>query len=104
LSKPTAELKQAAIRASVEKAIERYGYSAHHRFGMSDDDPRNIQLISEEMMRLKNRYPEMSFFMIETHKGSFIKHEITANGIKDGYLTATEAQQYSLFSDQGPAL
>ncbi len=64
----TAELKQKAIRASVEKAIEVYGYSAHHRFGMSDDDPKNIELIVEEMTRLKSRYPEMSFFMIETHR------------------------------------
>src|SRR5690606_9628213 len=46
-----AELKQRAIRASVEKAIEKYGYNPHHRFGMSDDDPRNIQLIVEEMTR-----------------------------------------------------
>lgn len=75
-----AELKQRAIRASVEKAIEVYGESPHHRFGMSDDDPRNIQLIAEEMGRLKTRYPEMSFFMIETHNGTFVKHEITHNG------------------------
>lgn len=77
----TAELKQHAIRASVEKAIEVYGYSPHHRFGMSDDDPRNIQLIVEEMSRLKSSYPEMSFFMIETHNGDFTKHEITQKGI-----------------------
>ena len=78
----TAELKQKAIRASVEKAIEVYGYSPHHRFGMSDDDPRNIQLIVEEMARLKSSYPEMSFFMIETHEGGFVKHEITQHGLK----------------------
>jgi len=77
----TAELKQKAIRASVEKAIEVYGYSPHHRFGMSDDDPKNIQLIVEEMTRLKSRYPEMSFFMIETHGGDFIKHEISQHGL-----------------------
>ena len=77
----TAELKQHAIRASVEKAIEVYGYSPHHRFGMSDDDPRNIELIVEEMSRLKSSYPEMSFFMIETHNGDFTKHEITQRGI-----------------------
>lgn len=77
----TAELKQKAIRASVERAIEIYGYSPHHRFGMSDDDPKNIQLITEEMTRLKSKYPEMSFFMIETHGGNFIKHEISQHGI-----------------------
>lgn len=78
----TAVLKQKAIRASVEKAIEEYGYNPHHRFGMSDDDPKNIQLIIEEMTRLKNSYPELSFFMIETHNGNFIKHEIGLSGIK----------------------
>jgi hypothetical protein len=77
----TAELKQAAIKASVELAIERYGYSPHHRFGMSDDDPKNIELITHEMTRLKSQHPEMSFFMIETQKGEFIKHEITVSGI-----------------------
>ncbi len=81
LKESTAELKQRAIRASVEQAIETYGHSAHHRFGMSDDDPKNIQLILEEMTRLKSRYPEMSFFMIETHHGNFIKHEVKLNSI-----------------------
>lgn len=76
----TAQLKQAAIRKSVQRAIEVYGYSPHHRFGMSDDDPRNIQLITEEMVRLKNIYPEMSFFMIETQHGQFIKNEIHTSG------------------------
>jgi len=78
----TAELKQRAIRASVEKAIEQYGYNAHHRFGMSDDDPKNIQLIVEEMTRLKARFPEMSFFMIETQHGNFIKHEVKLSGLR----------------------
>lgn len=88
----TAELKQRAIRASVEKAIEVYGYSPHHRFGMSDDDPKNIQLIVEEMTRLKSSYPEMSFFMIETHNGDFVKHEISQHGLKSQYINDTEAQ------------
>ncbi|MGZ3691337.1 MAG: hypothetical protein ACXVAX_07530 [Pseudobdellovibrio sp.] len=87
-----AELKQRAIRASVEKAIETYGYSPHHRFGMSDDDPKNIQLVVEEMTRLKSQYPEMSFFMIETHGGDFIKHEISQHGIKSNLVFDNESQ------------
>lgn len=71
-----AELKQRAIRASVERAIEVYGDSPHHRFGMSDDDPKNIQLIRDEMTRLKSERPKMSFFIIETQHGSFTKKEI----------------------------
>lgn len=96
----TAELKQRAIRASVEKAIEVYGYSPHHRFGMSDDDPKNIELIVEEMTRLKARYPEMSFFMIETHNGNFVKHEVT----KNSYVRSEEmdkTNQLSLFENKG---
>lgn len=91
-----AELKQRAIRASVEKAIEVYGYSPHHRFGMSDDDPKNIQLVVEEMTRLKSDYPEMSFFMIETHGGDFVKHEITQHGLKS-HLIADDTSQLNLF-------
>lgn len=71
-----AALKQAAIRASVERAVEVYGPSPFHRFGMSDDDPHNIELIVEEMKNLKLRYPEMSFFVIETQAGRFVKWEV----------------------------
>jgi hypothetical protein len=78
----TAELKQRAIRASVDQAIQTYGYSPHHRFGMSDDDPKNIELIVEEMTRLKAKFPEMCFFMIETQNGNFMKHEVKLSGIE----------------------
>jgi hypothetical protein len=89
------ELKQRAIRASVEQAIHQFGESPHHRFGMSDDDPRNIQLIVEEMTRLKSGYPEMSFFMIETHNGNFVKHEVTLSGLRSELVE--NHKQMSLF-------
>lgn len=91
-----AELKQRAIRAGVEKAIQVFGYSPHHRFGMSDDDTRNIQLITEEMRRLKTTYPEMSFFVIETQKGEFIKHEIT-HGTHFKSQNLLDTEQIQLF-------
>lgn len=97
LKEGTAELKQRAIRASVEKAISVYGYSPHHRFGMSDDDPKNIQLIVEEMTRLKARFPEMSFFMIETQHGSFIKHEVKLDGLSG--KKADNLSQLSFFEE-----
>jgi hypothetical protein len=78
-----AELKKLAIRASVEKAIEIYGYSPFHRFGMSDDDQRNVELITEEMRDLKIKYPEMSFFVIHTFKNSFSKREILINETRE---------------------
>jgi hypothetical protein len=71
-----ASLKKAAIRASVNRAIEVYGNVPFHRFGMSDDDPHNIELIVQEMTELKNLYPEMSFFVIETQAGRFVKWEV----------------------------
>jgi hypothetical protein len=94
-----AELKQKAIRASVEKAIEVYGHSPHHRFGMSDDDPKNIQLILQEMTRLKLDYPEMSFFMIETHDGNFVKNEVTTKGTEQQILELVP--QLNLFDLSG---
>lgn len=71
-----ADLKKAAIRESVETAISRYGLNPHHRFGMSDDDPKNVELITEEMRALKERYPDMSFFVIQTFKDHYVKTEI----------------------------
>lgn len=95
LTASTSVLKQKAIRASVESAIAKYGYSPHHRFGMSEDDPKNIQMIVEELMRLKTDYPEMSFFMIETHGGNFVKHEISHSGLSSE--SAEHFAQLNLF-------
>jgi hypothetical protein len=99
--KSVAELKQTAIRASVEKALQIYGYSPHHRFGMSDDDPKNIDLIAEELTRLKATYPEMSFFLIETQKGEFIKNEIGLSGprfdLKQSSAKQKTIEQQNLF-------
>ncbi len=78
-STSVAALKKAAIRASVERAIAVYGLSDFHRFGMSDDDPHNVDLITEEMRLLKADYPAMSFFVIETQAGRFVKWEVFAD-------------------------
>jgi hypothetical protein len=76
MSMSVAALKKAAIRASVERAIDVYGMSPFHRFGMSDDDPHNIELIVDEMKSLKGKYGDMSFFVIETQAGRFVKWEV----------------------------
>ena len=98
LKKSVAELKKSAIRASVEKAIIEHGYNPNHRFGMSDDDHKNIELIAEEMRSLKSEYPEMSFFVIETHKDSFSKYEILEHETRT-VISAKESKsnQMSLF-------
>jgi hypothetical protein len=89
-----AKLKQLAIRHSVEEAFRQYGYNPHHRFGMSDDDPHNIELILEEMHLLKKDYPEVAFFLIETHGDQHIKHEIHLNHI---YKRTLREQQLAFF-------
>ncbi len=97
-----AELKKAAIRASVEKALQVYGYNPHHRFGMSDDDPKNIQLIHDEMKRLKTIYPELSFFIIETTNEQLLKHEVTHSGLQSHSVSSKDenAVQHLLFEDE----
>lgn len=85
------ELKKGAIRKSVEQAIERYGHNPYHRFGMSDDDPRNVDLITSEMQSLKGRFPEMSFFVIQTFKDSFEKREILETKTRD-IITRSESK------------
>jgi len=91
-----AEMKQAAIRASVEKAFETYGYNPYHRFGMSDDDPRNVELIIDEMTRLKREYPEVSFFVFDTHKGQFVRREVFDGHTRDQYVNDRRFQQLTL--------
>jgi hypothetical protein len=72
----TAELKRHAITKSVEKAMSDYGMNDYHRFGMSDDDPTNVERIIEAMRDLKTRFPENAFFVFSTHKGAIVRHEI----------------------------
>jgi hypothetical protein len=70
------ELKRKAIRFAVEQAFQTYGYNDHHRFGMSDDDPKNVQKIIDEFIALKKDFPKVAFFIIETTHGNFNKWEI----------------------------
>ena len=72
----TPQLKHAAIVKSVAIALERYGSEPEHRFGMSDDDPQNIQLIVEAMCECKRAYPDKRFFVIDTGTGETVKLEV----------------------------
>ena len=75
----TAELKLHAVIQSVEMAMKTYGLNPHHRFGMSDDDPKNLEMIFKAMLILKNKYPENSFFVIHTHESDYVKEEVFLN-------------------------
>jgi hypothetical protein len=75
----TAELKLHAVIESVEMAMKTYGNNPHHRFGMSDDDPKNLELIFKAMLILKKKYPENSFFVIHTNEADYVKEEVFLN-------------------------
>jgi hypothetical protein len=62
---------------------------------MSDDDPHNLELISDEMVRLKRDFPENSFFIIETHGANYLKREIFTDHVKTQSLD--KDSQLSLF-------
>jgi len=70
------ELKRRAFRASVERAIEIYGANEYHRFGMSDDDPKNIESVLAEMAEIKRQFPKMGFFVIDTNGGKEQMREV----------------------------
>jgi len=72
----TSALKRIAIRRAVDSAMEKYGAEPEHRFGMSDDDPQNVDLIVKAMCDCKNKYPDKRFFVINTHEGEWVKLEI----------------------------
>lgn len=76
------ELKRRAILNSVEIAMKKYGENPYHRFGMSDDDPRNLDLIRDAMTELKSKYPKNSFYVISIHGEEMNKEEILGSAKK----------------------
>jgi cytidine deaminase len=72
----TSALKRIAIRQAVETALAKYGPEHEHRFGMSDDDPENVDLIVKAMCDCKKKYPDKRFFVINTHEGEWVKLEV----------------------------
>lgn len=76
LADPTSDLKRWAIRQTVEAGLVAYGAGPPHRFGMSDDDPKNVSLIVKAMCDCKTRYMDKRFFVIDTHKDEHVKLEV----------------------------
>jgi hypothetical protein len=72
----TAGLKRAAIHRCVEKGLELYGRDLPHSFGMSDDDLKNIDLITSAMLESKLEHPDKRFFVISTNRRRHLKMEI----------------------------
>jgi len=73
-------LKKEAIKQAVWDAFRCYEFSEKHRFGMSDDDPNNLELIKEAMVELKQKHPKNAFYVINTHKRDLIKEEVLLPG------------------------
>ncbi len=72
----TSVLKRIAIRNAVETALLKYGAEPEHRFGMSDDDPQNVDLIIKAMCDCKLKHPTKRFFVINTHHREWVKLEV----------------------------
>lgn len=93
----TGELKKLAIKAAVYDAFACYGENPYHRFGMSDDDPKNVELIIEAMRDLKEQFPQNAFFVFNTHGGKIIREEVLQGGKSQRDLMQDNAEQSSLF-------
>lgn len=76
LEDPTSALKRIAIRNLADAAMQTYGAEPEHRFGMSDDDPNNVDLIIKAMCDCKKKYLDKRFFVINTHLGEHVKLEV----------------------------
>lgn len=92
------ELKQEAIFHCIEAAMARYGENPFHRFGMSDDAPDNLELISEAMRRLKNRYPRNAFFVIDASRTPVVKTEILDGDTSVDIEEVADLAQLDLFA------
>jgi hypothetical protein len=94
----TAQLKKEAIKFAVRDAFACYGENPHHRFGMSDDDPHNVELILESMRELKVEYPDNAFYAFNTFGGKIVREEALTTGrnVTVG-SSESEKEQLALF-------
>ncbi|RKQ95134.1 hypothetical protein [Maricaulis maris] len=90
----TAGLKRRAIRQCVEQGLEQYGRDLPHSFGMSDDDLKNVDLITSAMLEAKLDYPDKRFFVISTNRRRHVKMEILPPHKDEEKLRAAEDDWY----------
>jgi hypothetical protein len=76
LEMTTPSLKKKAIIKTVDMAMEKYGLKPEHHFGMSDDDPKNVELIISAMCECKKKFMDKRFFVINTHVDEMVKLEV----------------------------
>lgn len=90
----TAGLKRAAIRRCVEIGLDAFGRELPHSFGMSDDDLKNVDLITSAMLECKLDYPDKRFFVISTNRRRHVKMEILPPQKEEEKLRAAEDAYY----------
>lgn len=69
-------MKKQALHHFIEQAYQEYGHEPAHRFGFSDDDPRNILSTRQKFLDLKMRNPHHSFFLYEARPKQVIEEEV----------------------------
>ncbi len=70
------ELKRLAIHESVRRAFEKYETSPFHRFGMSDDDPKNLERAIAAFRELKAEHPKNRFYVFDAARTPIQKQEV----------------------------
>ncbi len=92
------ELKRLSILYAVEAAMDTYGHNVFHRFGMSEDDAKNLELVMAAMVEVKARYPDNAFFVIDSSGETLVRHEILLDGSAEGVrVLEEEFEQLDLF-------
>lgn len=69
-------LKKQALHHFIEKVYEEFGHQPAHRFGYSDDDPKNIISTRQKFRDLKQRNPHHCFFLYEARPSEVICEEV----------------------------
>ncbi len=77
-------MKKQALHHFIEDVYDQFGHEPLHRFGFSDDDPKNIASTRNKFIDMKQRNPHHSFFLFEARPKQVIEEEI--------FLTQNETQ------------
>lgn len=56
-------MKKQALHHFIEDVYQRFDHHPSHRFGFSDDDPKNLASTRQKFVDLKQRNPHHSFFL-----------------------------------------
>jgi hypothetical protein len=71
-----ASLKKQALHHFMESVYNDFGHEPAHRFGFSDDDPKNIASTRSKFLDLKQRNPHHSFFLYEARPKEVLEEEV----------------------------